>query len=311
MARYNGGLNLVKEFTLVLSSMTGFARTEGQNDICSWSWEIKSVNAKGFDVRCRLGSGFDNLEPVIRERASGIFRRGNLSINLTSVKTQTAAAYQINQPTLDGIVALMPDLEARFGQLPAPNIADLLGMRGVLEAVEDSLSEDDKSALDAAVLADLDRALAALKLMRDGEGARLQAVLAAQLDTITRLQVEAGKLAALQPDALRQRLTDQLAEILDSVPALPEDRLAQEVALVVAKSDVREELDRLTSHEAAARDLLAGGGSVGRKLDFLCQEFNREANTLCSKSSDVELTRIGLDLKAVIEQFREQIQNIE
>jgi len=296
---------------LALSSMTGFARIEGQNDICSWSWEIKSVNAKGLDVRCRLPGGFDHLEPVVRERAAKIFRRGNLTINLTSSKTLSATVFQINQQTLDGIVALMPDLESRFGKLPAPNIADLLGMRGVLEPVEDSISEGDQQALDAAVLADLDQTLSALKKMRDEEGARLHTVLAEQLDTISRLQDEAGRLAALQPAALRDRLNEQLTEILDSVPALPEDRLAQEVALLVAKADVREELDRLTSHKESARDLLSGGGSVGRKLDFLCQEFNREANTLCSKSSDVELTRIGLDLKAVIEQFREQIQNIE
>ncbi len=302
---------MVKEFALTLSSMTGFARTEGQNDFCSWGWEIKSVNAKGLDVRCRLPNGFDHLESLVRGRAARCFRRGNITVNLTVSKNQTASLFQVNQQVLDGIVALVPALESKFGNLPPPNVADLLNMRGVLEPVEDSLGEDDKKALDAAVLDDLDQTLFALKQMRDDEGARLQSVLTEQLAMITRLQGEAGALAAVQPDALRQRLKEQVAEILDAAPALPEERLVQEVAVLMTKADIREELDRLKSHEDAARDLLASDGGVGRKLDFLCQEFNREANTLCSKSSDVELTRIGLDLKAVIEQFREQVQNIE
>jgi len=296
---------------LTLSSMTGFARTEGQNDTCSWSWEIKSVNAKGLDVRCRLGSNFDNLEPVVRERAAKLFRRGNLTINLTSSKNQKATAYQINTQAVEGITTLLPELESRFGNLTAPSVADLLALRGVLEPVEDNISEEDKKALDEAVLESMDQTLAALVQMRQEEGARLRSVLIEQLDTLTRLTTEAGELAALQPDAIRDRLHEQLTEILDAIPALSEERLAQEVAILVSKSDIREELDRLKSHEGAVRELLSGGGAVGRKLDFLCQELNREANTLCSKSSDVELTRVGLDLKAVIEQFREQIQNIE
>lgn len=291
--------------------MTGFARTEGQNDTCSWSWEIKSVNAKGLDVRCRLGSNFDNLEPVVRERAAKLFRRGNLTINLTSSKNQKATAYQINTQAVEGITTLLPELESRFGNLTAPSVADLLALRGVLEPVEDNISEEDKKALDEAVLESMDQTLAALVQMRQEEGARLRSVLIEQLDTLTRLTTEAGELAALQPDAIRDRLHEQLTEILDAIPALSEERLAQEVAILVSKSDIREELDRLKSHEGAVRELLSGGGAVGRKLDFLCQELNREANTLCSKSSDVELTRVGLDLKAVIEQFREQIQNIE
>jgi len=291
--------------------MTGFARTEGQNDICSWSWEIKSVNAKGLDVRCRLGSNFDNLEPVVRERVAKLFRRGNLMINLTSSKNQNANAYQVNTQAVDGIIALLPELENRFGNLAAPSVADLLSLRGVLEPVEDSISEEDKKALDEAVLESIDRTLSALVQMREEEGARLHLVLTKQLDALIRLTTEAGELAALQPDAIRDRLHEQLNEILETVPALSEDRLAQEVAILVTKSDIREELDRLKSHEGAARELLSRGGAVGRKLDFLCQELNREANTLCSKSSDMELTRVGLDLKAVIEQFREQIQNIE
>jgi len=293
------------------SSMTGFARTEGQSDRYSWSWEIKGVNAKGLDVRCRLATGFDNLEAAVRERAASTFKRGNLSVNLTCFRNQSASAFQVNTATLDNIVQLLPQLERGFGKLAAPSVADLLNLRGVLEPVEDNLDEDTKQQLDVAVLADLERGLAALSDMRQAEGGRLHVVLVEQLNAIARLTQAAEKLAAAQPDMLRDRLTQQLAEILNDLPALPEDRLAQEIAVLVSKADVREELDRLSAHVAAARQLLAGDGAIGRKLDFLCQELNREVNTLCSKSPDVELTRIGLDLKAVIEQFREQIQNIE
>jgi uncharacterized protein (TIGR00255 family) len=296
---------------LTLSSMTGFARTEGQNDICSWSWELKSVNAKGLDIRCRLPNSFDGLEPIVRERAAKIFRRGNLSINLMSSKNQSASAFQINRQALEDIVKLIPDVEAGFGQLRPPSIAELLNLRGVMEPVEDSISEDAKKALDEAVLEDLDQTLSQLAVMRDQEGSRLGAVLAEQLGTIGNLKGEADNLAALQPEALRSRMQAQLAEVLETVPALTEERLAQEVAVLITKSDIREELDRLAAHVEAAGELMSSDAAVGRKLDFLCQELNREANTLCSKSSDVELTRVGLNLKAVIEQFREQVQNIE
>lgn len=294
-----------------VSSMTGFARTEGQNETSSWNWEIKSVNAKGLDVRCRLAIGFDAVEATVRERVAAIFRRGNVFVNLTSSRIQTANSFQINQQALNGMIALVPEVEGKFGSLAPPTVTDLLNLRGVLEPVEDHLSDDEKTALNEDVLEDFNRAITLLAEMRADEGARLAKVLNEQLDTIDRLCRDAAKLAAAQPDALKKRLHEQLIEILDSVPTLSEERLAQEVALLVTKADIREELDRLKSHEEASRALLMSGGAVGRKLDFLCQELNREANTLCSKSSDVELTRVGLDLKAVIEQFREQIQNIE
>jgi len=296
---------------LKVSSMTGFARTEGQNETSSWNWEIKSVNAKGLDVRCRLAIGFDAVEATVRERVAAIFRRGNVFVNLTSSRIQTANSFQINQQALNGMIALVPEVEGKFGSLAPPTVTDLLNLRGVLEPVEDHLSDDEKTALNEDVLEDFNRAITLLAEMRADEGARLAKVLNEQLDTIDRLCRDAAKLAAAQPDALKKRLHEQLIEILDSVPTLSEERLAQEVALLVTKADIREELDRLKSHEEASRALLMSGGAVGRKLDFLCQELNREANTLCSKSSDVELTRVGLDLKAVIEQFREQIQNIE
>ncbi len=296
---------------MTLSSMTGFARTEGQNSNCSWSWELKSVNAKGLDVRCRMGSGFDNLESVVRDRAAKNFKRGSFFINLTTSNTRNSGASQINHQALDDIVALVPEIEKKIGKLGVPNIAEILALRGVLEAVDDDLSDDDKKILDHELLVDLDRAFTQLLQMRDDEGERLQNILSAQLDAINGLIKRAGHLAALQPDSIRGRLREQVNEVLESVPQLSEDRLAQEVAILITKADIKEELDRLQSHEQAARQLLTAGGPVGRKLDFLCQELNREANTLCSKSSDVELTSVGLDMKAVIEQFREQIQNIE
>lgn len=294
-----------------LSSMTGFARSEGQNDLYSWTWEIKSVNSKGLDIRCRLPGGFDGLEPIVREQGAAKFRRGNISVNLNLTRVQNAGGLQVNQQVIDDIAAVIPVIEASFGKLQEPNIASILALRGVLEPVDDQLSDDDKKILEAAVLRDLEQGFGALFSMRAGEGARLLNVLDLQLGTIDDLTAEATRLAATQPDAIRGRLKDQLAEVLQSVPALSEERLAQEVALLITKADIREELDRLRSHVQAARELFDVGGAVGRKLDFLCQELNREANTLCSKSSDVELTRIGLDLKAMIEQFREQIQNIE
>jgi uncharacterized protein (TIGR00255 family) len=296
---------------LTLSSMTGFARTEGQNDACSWSWEVKSVNAKGLDVRCRLGSGFDNLEKIVRERAAKSFKRGSFFINLTTTNVKSPGATQINHQVLDGIVNLIPDLESKFGKLEAPSVAELLALRGVLEPVDDGLSSEEKEALDKALLIDLDHTFTQLLDMRNAEGLKLSAVLTEQLDLITNIAEAAEKIAAVQPEAIRTRLQTQVEEILQSVPQLSEERIAQEVAILITKADIREELDRLKAHEQAARALFASQGAVGRKLDFLCQELNREANTLCSKSTEVELTNFGLDLKAVIEQFREQIQNIE
>jgi len=291
--------------------MTGFSRAQGQADECTWTWEVKSVNSKGLDVRCRMPYGFDGLEPRARERIGRKFRRGSIGLNLNVVRTRSDGGFRVNEEVLEQVIALVPEIEKRLPGAEAPRADGLLALRGVIEQVEEVQSEEARQALETAMLASLDDALASLAAMRDEEGERLDEVLNGHLDGVRRLCGEAEGLAVLQPEALKERLHSQVAELLEAAPALPEDRLVQEVALLAAKADVREELDRLESHVEAARALLQGGGTVGRKLDFLCQEFNREANTLCSKSADVDLTRVGLDLKAAIEQLREQVQNIE
>lgn len=296
---------------MTVTSMTGFGRSEGQSNGCDWVWELRSVNGKGLDIRCRLPSGFESLEPGSRERTAARFRRGNIALNLNIERTAVAGTVRINASVLDQILALLPEIEARAPGL-APASADrLLAMRGVLEVVDQLPGGDDRAALEAELLVGLDRALDALAAMRRQEGARLCSVLVEHLERITALCARAETLAANQPAAILERLRQQITALGDSVPPLPEERLAQEVALLATKADTREELDRLQSHLGAVRVLLSGDGAVGRRLDFLCQELNRETNTLCSKSSDVELTAIGVELKAVIEQFREQVQNIE
>ena len=291
--------------------MTGFARTEGHEDDISWTWEVKSVNGKGLDVRCRLPAGFESLEQQARARIAKRFRRGNISLVLTVQGNQVRGSYRVNRAVLDDILSLLPEIRERLPDAGPPHVESLLALRGVIEPVEDEPSEESRHAAETAVLAGLDQALESLVAMRDQEGARLASVLTTHLDGIGRLCQEAEGLAAAQPDAIKERLRIQVAALLDAVPALPEERLAQEAALLMAKADVREELDRLKAHREAARDLMGGDGAIGRKLDFLCQEFNREANTLCSKSVDLALTRVGIELKAGVEQLREQVQNIE
>lgn len=292
--------------------MTGFARAQGYDDGCSWAWEIKSVNGKGLDVRFRLPYGFEALEPGARERIAARFRRGNVQGSLQVSRAESQARFRINADVLEEVIALLPEIQRRLPEARAPSIDGLLGLRGVIEPVDDAAGQAAaREALEDALLAGLEVAIDQLAATRRDEGGRLAAVIEDHLTAIARLSAKAEALAATQPDAIRQRLNEQVAALIEAVPALPEERLAQEAALLMTKADVREELDRLAAHLEAARALMAEGGAVGRRLDFLCQEFNREANTLCSKSIDVELTRIGLDLKAAVEQLREQVQNVE
>ncbi|WP_145729496.1 YicC/YloC family endoribonuclease [Nitrospirillum pindoramense] len=289
--------------------MTGFARTEGALGGISWIVEVKSVNGRALDLRTRQPSGFDAIEALARTEVNRLIRRGNVTLNLTVNRATTTAPLRLNREFLAQVLELAREIEGA-GAAP-PRLDALLAIRGVIDTGEETEQPEERATLEAAMAKTVTQAIQALSTARLAEGARLAEVLAGHLHEIATLTEAAANTAALQPAALRDKLKTQVQALLEAVPALPEERLAQEAALLIAKADVREELDRLRAHIAQARDMLAEGAAVGRRLDFLCQEFNREANTLCSKSADVELTRIGLSLKATIEQFREQVQNIE
>jgi len=288
--------------------MTGFARSEGEADGISWIWELRSVNGRSLELRLRLPSGFEPLEPQLRTALSQRCRRGNIAATL-SVTRLSPPAIRINRAALAQIVALSRELAGEIEAAP-PRLDGLIGVRGVIETVEDD-PEEVVEARRAAVVASWSMALDRLANARNQEGARLAALLMDQRGSLAALVESATSCAAAQPAAIRARLEALLGELSALAPAVPEERVAQELAMLVTRSDVREELDRLRAHIAQAGDLLQRGDAVGRQLDFLCQELNREANTLCSKSADIELTRIGLALKAAIEQFREQVQNLE
>jgi uncharacterized protein (TIGR00255 family) len=284
-----------------ISSMTGFARAEGEAAGVAWVWEIKSVNGRSLDLRLRLPSGYDAAEAQLRGALGGRFRRGNLSATLSVDRTRPPSV-RINKELLAQIGAALRDLGGTIDAAP-PRLDGLLGLRGVIEVVDD----ERRAAIAAGWTVALDR----LAVSRAEEGAKLDAVLGALLGELTALVASASNSAAAQPEALRKRLEQTLADLSSLVPTMPQERVAQELALMVGRADIREELDRLRAHLTQAADLLRQGEGVGRQLDFLCQELNREANTLCSKSADIELTRIGLALKAAVEQFREQVQNVE
>ena len=288
--------------------MTGFARAEGEADGITWTWELRSVNSRSLDLRLRLAPGFDGVEPQLRAMLARRCRRGNVSATL-SVSRLAPPAVRVNHAVLAQIVGLLGELAGTVDAAP-PRLDGLIGLRGVIETVED---EPDAviEARQAAVLDGWGLALERLAAARAGEGARLAAILLEQRAELAGLVEAAAGCAAAQPAAIRARLESQLAELAGLAPAMPEERVAQELAMLVTRADVREELDRLRAHIAQTGELLDRDDAVGRQLDFLCQELNREANTLCSKSADIELTRIGLALKAAIEQFREQVQNLE
>lgn len=292
-------------------SMTGFSRTQGVHGGNAFIWELRSVNGRGLDVKLRLPSGLEELEFTLRSLIAKRLRRGSVSGTLT-LKRESVAAIQPDMAVLDRVKGLAIELAAAIpGALP-PRAELLLALPGVMRStISQDESEEERMALVEAVHASFSLALESLAAARTAEGQKLAATVSTNLYEIEALHEAARLKAAEQPELHRERLTAQLAELLGKTQGLPEDRLAQEIALLATKSDVREELDRLSAHIMAARALLAEGAGVGRKLDFLMQEFNREANTLCSKSASVALTNIGLALKAAIEQLREQVQNIE
>jgi uncharacterized protein (TIGR00255 family) len=293
-----------------LSSMTGFARAQGAQGQWRWHWEVRSVNARGLDVRVRVPEGFESLEQPARVLANDRFSRGGISATLTLDADPARGTIRVNTEALAQVLAALKQLEGAIAAEP-PRLDGILGLRGVIDTQMPPLSEAELAARDAAVLTSFAVALDALALARKDEGARLDAILRQHADRMGDLVVEAERLATLQPDQLRARLKTSLDELLTLRSGVGEDRLAQELAMLLVKADVREEIDRLKSHLAQARKLFDGGGAQGRRLDFLAQELNREANTLCSKSSDIVLTRVGLELKAVIDQMREQVQNVE
>ena len=295
---------------MAIVSMTGFAEAHGSRDGARWRWEAKSVNGRGLDLRLRTPPGFDGIEPAARALAGERFKRGSLQAQLTFESGENARGLKIDPAALAAAVRIAREVASETGLAPA-RVDGLLALKGVIVQEEALPIEAPERALrDAAIIETLATALDALARARVAEGNKLHAILVAQMNQIDRLTSEAGTLAATQPKALRDKLIAQVHEML-SGGGIAEDRLAQEAALLAVKADVREELDRLHSHVHEARLLMDSGEAVGRKLDFLAQEFNREANTLCSKSSDIALTRIGLALKAVIDQFREQAQNVE
>jgi uncharacterized protein (TIGR00255 family) len=295
---------------MTFASMTGFAEAMGAHEGLRWRWEAKSVNSRSLDLRLRTPPGYDGLEPPVRRLAAERFQRGAFQISLSIESGETGRGLAIDAAALASAVRIAREVAAETGLAPA-RVDGILALKGVIVADEvGGLDAVARATRDAAILESLGLAFDKLAKERLREGGKLAQLLSAHMDEIARLVGEAAGLAAAQPATLRERLSTQIKELLDG-GSVPQERLAQEVALLALKADVREELDRLTAHVQDARSLIGQGRGVGRKLDFLAQEFNREANTLCSKSADIALTRTGLALKAVIDQFREQAQNVE
>ncbi len=290
--------------------MTGFARDDGEHQGLEWHWELRSVNGKGLDVRLRLPPGYDVLEPLVREKSQKVLRRGNIQASLQIARREAASRIRVNETVLEEVLTLANALRRRL-DAPPVTIEGLLQVRGILEVGEGEAEEPVEGERLAALVASYEVALSRLIASRREEGARLAAILCGHFDTIARLTDAARANPSRTPEAIRARLGEQVARLAGQSPPLDPERLNQEAMLLAVKADIREEIDRLDAHVAQGRELVASGEAVGRRLDFLAQEFNREANTLCSKSNDADLTRTGLELKTVIDQMREQVQNIE
>jgi uncharacterized protein (TIGR00255 family) len=295
---------------MALSSMTGFARAQGVSGPYAWAWELKSVNAKGFDLRLRLPQGWDAVDAPVRAKAAEALARGTVYGNLSVERQGVVPTVTINEDVLNAVLGAVDKLKGRIGAAP-PSVDGILGLKGVIEVGEQEISADQRTAAEAAVTTGFASALADLVKARRDEGAALARMLTVRLDEIAALTERAEKAPGRQADAIKARLAEQVAVLLEAGNRFDPERLHQEAILLASKADIREELDRLGAHVAQAKKLIGGGGPVGRRLDFLSQELNRESNTLCAKSNDVELTNIGLELKSVVEQFREQVQNLE
>lgn len=294
----------------MIASMTGYASLEGSAGEVGWSWELRGVNGRGLDLRLRLPDGLGALEQPLRQKLSAALSRGNVSLNLRLTRTGGAAGATLDRAALAAVLAALAEVQTAADNagfaITAPSGAQILGLRGVMDGGEgQALPEPD------ILLQDSDALIAAFVAMRQAEGAALAAVMEAQLARIADLTEAARTAAAARTVTQAETFRANVARVLEATDAVDGARLAQELAMLAVKADVTEEIDRLLTHVTAARALMKGGGPVGRKLDFLMQEFNREANTLCSKSLDAYLTAIGLDLKLTIDQMREQVQNVE
>jgi uncharacterized protein (TIGR00255 family) len=295
---------------MALSSMTGFARSHGASGPYAFEWELKSVNAKGFDLRLRLPPGWDELDAHAKKRAGEVLARGTVYANLNVKRANAASTVRINEDVLNAVLKVAGQLAGKIDAV-APSIDGLLGIKGVIEVVEPDSNEDEDKAAKAAAARAFDEALDNLVAMRRREGTSLGQILSQRLDEIDGLAKKAEVAPGRKPEAVRARLAEQVAALLETTDRFDADRLNQEALLIAAKADIREELDRIASHLSQARELIGKGGPIGRRLDFLAQEFHREVNTTCSKSNDLELTNTGLEMKSVVEQFREQVQNLE
>lgn len=295
---------------MALSSMTGFARSHGTSGPYAFEWELKSVNAKGFDLRMRLPPGWDEIETTARKRATELLSRGTVYANLTVKRGNALSTVRVNEDVLNSILRIAADLAGKIDAV-APSVDGLMAIKGVIEVVEPEADVQEDKAAKIAVAASFEEALAALVAMRQREGATLGEILTQRMDEIETLANKAEAAPGRKPEAIRARLAEQVAALLEASDRFDSDRLNQEALMMAAKADIREELDRIASHISQAREMISKGGAVGRRLDFLAQEFNREVNTCCSKSNDIELTNTGLEMKNVVEQFREQVQNLE
>ncbi len=295
---------------MTLQSMTGFARSEGFSGNGRWAWELRSVNGKGLDLRLRLPSGMEALEAQLRDIAAKSLSRGNIQAGLSLSASETKLEAVVNRDALDAVLALKQELGSVVSEGPL-SFDTLLSVRGLVEFREPEESADAREARHRDIAAGFAAAIADLKAMREREGQSLFAILSAHIDLIEQLTRTIEDDPSRQPENIRERLAAQIALIGDGNATLDRDRLHAEAALLATKADLREEIDRLNAHVAASRELLQNGGPVGRKLDFLAQEFNRESNTICSKSNASAVTAAGIELKVVIDQFREQVQNLE
>ena len=295
---------------MTIASMTGFARASGHSGNLSWVWELKSVNGKAFDARLRLPQGFDQLEASARDKIMLGFKRGNVQASLNVAGSAAEEIIVVNEAVLEQYLSIAESLRKRLGGDP-PKPESLMALKGVFEIITTPVSDEEQASRDQSILASLAEAVKALASSRRDEGARLLDILNAQITRIEHLTLAARDNPSRTPETIRARLAEQINRLLETGSVFDPDRLHQEAVLIATRADIQEELDRLLAHVSSARDLLKSAEPVGRKLDFLAQEFNREANTLCSKAGDKAMTNIGLELKTTIDQLREQVQNIE